>query len=1106
MLLTKLLNRLRVKKTKQLKNKLSLVQKDNTIFINGTFSNTNYIIKGLWFVSRNENQTIKLNSEQASSEFQFEINLLNNDKFIRGVSDIFDLFLYVSVAKKDLPKNKYKELQNKATTTQKNGEDFLEFPIRLGRFKDTFTESLKSVEVQGDVYTLFKTNKGNISLAVNYPLEARATTQINTLKSKKNHLKIVGKIFTRTFELKSSQLILKGRESSTEAKIDVQINLLEKETQKKFGLNRYKFKANLDLNHIFNHYGLNEDIYDVYLELHHNHLDDCIRVRLGNPRFKAKFNVKSAFAQKINKTLAINPYYTIRFFNLSFQIETFDTETYKYMKKLMRWYWLIRLIYRPKDIWLVGERPYKAQDTGYHFFKYMRENHPNKNVYYVIEEDSPELKNIEGYGNILHFKSKKHILYVLVATRIIGSHHADYLYPLRTDEFKRKVKATKVFLQHGVIGTKNTVHFYGKTSTSFDTDLFLVSSDFEKNIIVKDFGYEPKEVQVTGLSRFDSLFKPDIAPKRQLLIIPTWREWLVSEDRFIESEYFSRYRSLINNKTLHDLAEKYNFKIIFCLHPNMQVFTPYFQDSPIKVVSQGEIDVQHLIKESAMMLTDYSSVAFDFSFLNKPVLYYQFDRARFIGKKGSHLDLDEDLPGDITFEETEVLTHIENYAENNFKMKLEHKQKATKFLKYKDTQASQRIYHAVKKAKKKSMYKKILDSEIVDKIFMRFRKSRYYFPTMRLFYNITRKLLPVNNSLILFESGIGKQYADSPKFIYEELLKQGLEYKYVWVNNRNVRFDNRNTIKIKRLSPKYYFYLARAKYWVNNQNFPTYIKKRPQTVYLQTWHGTPLKKMLYDLEKVHGRSDDYVERVGAAVKNWDYLISPSPYATKAFKSAFRFNKTILEIGYPRNDLFYKKDRHKLAQKIKNKLHIKPDRKIILYAPTFRDDQTLRGNKFYFDINMDLQLMKERLGEDYTILLRMHVIVSNKLKIEESLQDFVHNVSDYPDIQELLLVADILITDYSSVMFDFANTGKPMLFYTYDLENYRDQLRGFYMDLEKEAPGPLVYNTDEIITSIENIETVKTEYKERYRNFKQKFCPLDDGFASYRIVESLFKNK
>ncbi|MFA8440088.1 hypothetical protein [Pueribacillus sp. YX66] len=112
MLLTKLLNRLRVKKTKQLKNKLSLVQKDNTIFINGTFSNTNYIIKGLWFVSRNENQTIKLNSEQASSEFQFEINLLNNDKFIRGVSDIFDLFLYVSVAKKDLPKNKYKELQN----------------------------------------------------------------------------------------------------------------------------------------------------------------------------------------------------------------------------------------------------------------------------------------------------------------------------------------------------------------------------------------------------------------------------------------------------------------------------------------------------------------------------------------------------------------------------------------------------------------------------------------------------------------------------------------------------------------------------------------------------------------------------------------------------------------------------------------------------------------------------------------------------------------------------------------------------------------------------------------------------------------------------------
>src|SRR5690606_9474853 len=123
------------------------------------------------------------------------------------------------------------------------------------------------------------------------------------------------------------------------------------------------------------------------------------------------------------------------------------------------------------------------------------------------------------------------------------------------------------------------------------------------------------------------------------------------------------------------------------------------------------------------------------------------------------------------------------------------------------------------------------------------------------------------------------------------------------------------TKRIQRLSPQYYFYLLRAGYWVNNQNFPTYIKKRPQTTYLQTWHGTPLKKMLYDLDEVYGRNADYVERVGNAVKNWDYLISPSPYASKVFRSAFRYDQKILEVGYPRNDIFYKPEKDIIARKV-----------------------------------------------------------------------------------------------------------------------------------------------------------------------------------------------
>src|SRR5690625_4816128 len=207
---------------------------------------------------------------------------------------------------------------------------------------------------------------------------------------------------------------------------------------------------------------------------------------------------------------------------------------------------------------------------------------------------------------------------------------------------------------------------------------------------------------------------------------------------------------------------------------------------------------------------------------------------------------------------------------------------------------------------------------------------------MKLFYKIAKKILPVDEKLILFESGIGKQYSDSPRYIYEEIVKRNLDYKKVWVCNKITRFNDPNTIRIHRLSPSYYYYLAKAKYWINNQNFPTYIEKRPQTTYIQTWHGTPLKKMLHDIENVMGRKPDYVERVSSAVKTWDYLISPSKYATNAFKSAFRYEGEIIELGYPRNDIFYRPDKDEIENKIKNRLNLPKDKKIILYAPTFRD--------------------------------------------------------------------------------------------------------------------------------------------------------------------------
>lgn len=1094
---------------KKLKYNLNIIQDSDTVIFQGEFSKEYYKAWELWMYSRNTDTKLKLSEIQPSSTFAFNVNLKEVLKKVENFdTETFDLFLKVSTITDTLKEKKLIELQESDAEffLDEENNSMVKYDIRLGRFQHTTVRGLEKYIYNDNFSFFYITKKGNISFCYNCEPESPIKNQIEKVKSTKNTLKLSGRVFTYNSIIKSGTIYLKGRDTESEYEVPIDVTHLSEETGAKYGLNRYIYSSDIEISSLNNGLIPEEDIYDLYLKLTlHDNSNEKI-VRIGKPTFSAEFFTKELHAINEENVAIITPYYTFKRKNLSLELFSFTRENFHYLKKVIRWAWLIRPLNRNKNVWLVGERIYKAQDTGYHFFKYMREKHPNKNVYYVMDTNSREYKNVEALGNILDFKSKEHIWNTVISTRIISSHHADYLYPIRTKRFKKAVKATKVFLQHGVMGTKNMIANYGKNAFGFDTDLFLVSSDFEKNMIVKDFGYSPNEVFITGLSRFDELFNQNIKLKRQLLIIPTWRDWIGSKDIFTETEYFQRYHEIIFSERLHNMANHYNFDIVFCLHPNMQKYTPYFKEAPVKVISQGEVDVQSLLKESAMMLTDYSSVAFDFSFLHKPIIYYQFDRDRFIGKHPSHLDLDNDLPGDIVFEKDSLLDCIEYYAQNNFKAKKANIVRSNKFLKYHDQHSNDRIYEVIQQHSKVKVprVKKLMENKFFKEIFKRFRKSKYYFPVMKLCYNFARNMLKKDNQMILFESSVGKQYADSPKYIYEEILRRNLPYKKVWVCNSNqTRFPDPDTIKIKRLSPQYYYYLAKAKFWVNNQNFPTYIKKPKTTIYLQTWHGTPLKKMLYDIENIQGRDEGYLERVSSATKDWNYLISPSPYATSAFKSAFRYQGEILEHGYPRNDIFYNENVKEISSQVKKRLKLPTNKKVILYAPTFRDNQKV-NNKFVFSLNMDFDKLYEQLGEEYILLLRLHVIVKNKVHIPEEYRDFIYNVSNYPDIQELYLISDILITDYSSVMFDFANTGRPILFYTYDLEDYRDNLRGFYMDLEKEAPGPLLKTTEDIIESVLKIDHVANEYNQKYHAFKEKFCGLEDGHATERVVTQIFE--
>lgn len=215
-----------------------------------------------------------------------------------------------------------------------------------------------------------------------------------------------------------------------------------------------------------------------------------------------------------------------------------------------------------------------------------------------------------------------------------------------------------------------------------------------------------------------------------------------------------------------------------------------------------------------------------------------------------------------------------------------------------------------------------------------------------------------------------------------------------------------------------------------------------------------------------------------------------------------FENTMLETGYPRNDILHAPDRDKLAFEIRCKLGIPSDKKTILYAPTWRDDEYYGKGQYKFELQMDLDYMKEKLGDEYVLLLRTHYFIADALDVS-ALGGFALNLSKYDDISELYLISDILITDYSSVFFDYANLKRPMLFFTYDLEKYRDVLRGFYIDIEKEVPGPLLFTTEEVVEAVKNIASIEKEYAARYEVFYNRFCEWEDGHSSQKVVESVF---
>ena len=374
----------------------------------------------------------------------------------------------------------------------------------------------------------------------------------------------------------------------------------------------------------------------------------------------------------------------------------------------------------------------------------------------------------------------------------------------------------------------------------------------------------------------------------------------------------------------------------------------------------------------------------------------------------------------------------------------------------------------------------------------------------------------VDQKRVLFESFVGRKYCDSPKAIYEYLLnsEEFKDYEFVWFflnpNDGAHLANNPRTRVVKHGSREYFKLYATSKYWITNSRISDAILKKKNQIYLQCWHGTPLKKLGFDIKVEEGNSMNSIKDIHYKYqvdsKKYTYLLSPSAFCTEKFTSAFNLKAVgkediIIEKGYPRNDYLVNYHQSDI-ERVKKALNLPSDKKIILYAPTWRDNQHQSGLGYTYKTEVDFDRLRKELGDEYVILFRAHYFVANKFDFSKY-AGFVYNASLYDDINDLYIISDILITDYSSVFFDYSILKRPIIYYMYDLQEYQQVLRDFYISLD-ELPGKIVETEDALLEAIGNVDALT--YDEKYKKFNDTYTYLDDGKAAERVVKFVFNKE
>lgn len=366
--------------------------------------------------------------------------------------------------------------------------------------------------------------------------------------------------------------------------------------------------------------------------------------------------------------------------------------------------------------------------------------------------------------------------------------------------------------------------------------------------------------------------------------------------------------------------------------------------------------------------------------------------------------------------------------------------------------------------------------------YVKYSKTLYkvYFYIGSWLVNILKKIIRTDDKLIVFNSFGGRKYDDSPKCIYEAMIKDPRfeDYTFVWAFISPNKFEIPRGKKIKCDTFTYYKTLLKARVWITNSTMERGLSfKGSRTFYYNSWHGTPIKLMGGDISEKNPSFGTKRKRCP-----YDVFCAQSDFDADIFKRCFGVsNKAMKIIGLPRNDELAGEFDDERRKQIKTKIGISEDKKVILYAPTFREYTKDDNLNCILAPPAHFEKWKEVLSNDYVLLFRAHYEVVKTLNFNEN--EFVIDVSLYPSLNELLLVSDLLISDYSSIFFDYSITGKPMLCFAYDYEEYASK-RGLYFDVRKELDSMNLTEEDAVISEIASINIehrreVSIKFREKY---------------------------